>query len=80
MTALHWETTGTGEPVLMITGLGLSGGAWWRTVPVLARSLRVITYDNRGVGRSRARLHDDRRAPFRAGRRSYGRPIDSTER
>ena len=57
MTALHWETTGTGEPVLMITGLGLSGGAWWRTVPVLARSLRVITYDNRGVGRSRARLH-----------------------
>ena len=41
----------------MITGLGLSGGAWWRTVPVLSRSLRVITFDNRGVGRSRARLH-----------------------
>ena len=57
MTALHWETTGSGQPVLMIMGLGLSGGAWWRTVPVLARSLRVITYDNRGVGRSRARLH-----------------------
>ena len=57
MTSLHWESTGTGEPVLMITGLGLSGGAWWRTVPVLSRSLRVITFDNRGVGRSRARLH-----------------------
>jgi 3-oxoadipate enol-lactonase len=56
MTTLHWETTGAGDPVLMIMGLGLSGGAWWRTVPVLSRSLRVITFDNRGVGRSRARF------------------------
>ena len=53
-TQLHWEATGAGEPVLLIMGLGLSGGAWWRTVPVLARQLRVITFDNRGVGRSRA--------------------------
>jgi 3-oxoadipate enol-lactonase len=57
MTALHWESTGAGDPVLMIMGLGLSGGAWWRTVPVLSRSLRVITFDNRGVGRSRSRFH-----------------------
>jgi 3-oxoadipate enol-lactonase len=57
VTALHWESAGAGDPVLMIMGLGLSGGAWWRTVPVLSRSLRVITYDNRGVGRSRARFH-----------------------
>ena len=57
MRPLHWESTGAGDPVLMIMGLGLSGGAWWRTVPVLSRSLRVITFDNRGVGRSRARLH-----------------------
>jgi pimeloyl-ACP methyl ester carboxylesterase len=53
-TRLHWEATGDGEPVLLIMGMGLSGGAWWRTVPVLARRLRVITFDNRGVGRSRA--------------------------
>jgi len=51
---LHWESTGDGDPVLLIMGLGLSGGAWWRTVPVLARRLRVITFDNRGVGRSPA--------------------------
>src|ERR1700731_2712349 len=49
---LHWESTGDGPPVLLIMGLGLSGGAWWRTVPVLARRFRVITFDNRGVGRS----------------------------
>jgi 3-oxoadipate enol-lactonase len=53
-TRLHWETSGRGEPVLLIMGLGLSGGAWWRTVPVLARRLQVITFDNRGVGRSSA--------------------------
>jgi pimeloyl-ACP methyl ester carboxylesterase len=53
-THLHWEATGVGEPVLLIMGLGLGGGAWWRTVPVLARRLRVITFDHRGVGRSRA--------------------------
>ena len=55
--ALYWESTGAGDPVLMIMGLGLSGGAWWRTVPVLSRRLRVITFDNRGVGRSRSLLH-----------------------
>jgi pimeloyl-ACP methyl ester carboxylesterase len=53
-TRLYWESTGEGDPVLLIMGLGLSGGAWWRTVPVLSRRLRVITFDNRGVGRSRA--------------------------
>jgi pimeloyl-ACP methyl ester carboxylesterase len=54
---LHWERTGSGSPVLLIMGLGLSGGAWWRTVPVLARCLEVVTFDNRGVGRSRALFH-----------------------
>ena len=53
-TDLYWASAGHGPPVLLIMGLGLSGGAWWRTVPVLARGLRVITFDNRGVGRSRS--------------------------
>jgi pimeloyl-ACP methyl ester carboxylesterase len=51
-TRIHWESVGDGPPVLLIMGLGLSGGAWWRTVPVLSRSLRVITFDHRGIGRS----------------------------
>jgi pimeloyl-ACP methyl ester carboxylesterase len=51
---LYWESTGSGEPVLLIMGLGMAATAWWRTVPVLARGLRVITFDNRGVGRSTA--------------------------
>jgi pimeloyl-ACP methyl ester carboxylesterase len=52
-TQLYWESTGEGQPVLLVMGLGLSGGAWWRTVDTLSRDFRVITFDNRGVGRSR---------------------------
>src|SRR4051812_47845288 len=49
---LHYESTGEGPAVLLVMGLGLPGDAWWRTVPVLARACRVITFDNRGSGRS----------------------------
>jgi pimeloyl-ACP methyl ester carboxylesterase len=49
---LYWESAGSGEPVLLVMGLGMNATGWWRTVPVLAEGLRVITFDNRGVGRS----------------------------
>jgi pimeloyl-ACP methyl ester carboxylesterase len=51
---LYWESTGTGTPVLLIHGLGLSGGAWWRTVDALSPTMRVITFDHRGIGRSQS--------------------------
>jgi 3-oxoadipate enol-lactonase len=51
-TRLYWESHGDGPPVLLIHGLGLSGGAWWRTVDALSPPLRVVTYDHRGLGRS----------------------------
>jgi 3-oxoadipate enol-lactonase len=49
---LYWKEVGDGPPVLLIGGIGMDTGAWWRTVPVLARDFRVITYDPRGLGRS----------------------------
>jgi 3-oxoadipate enol-lactonase len=49
---LYWESTGSGPAVLLIAGQGMTLDAWWRTVPVLARSFRVLTFDNRDVGRS----------------------------
>ncbi len=49
---LHYESSGSGDAVLLIMGLGMNATGWWRTVPVLAERLRVIAFDNRGVGRS----------------------------
>ena len=53
-TSIYWESTGTHDPVLLVSGLGLSGGTWWRTVATLSKRFRVITYDHRGVGRSQS--------------------------
>lgn len=51
--SVHYESTGAGAPVLLVMGLGMNATGWWRTVPVLAAAgLRVLTFDNRGVGRS----------------------------
>ena len=51
--SLHFESTGAGAPVLLVMGLGMNATGWWRTVPVLAAAgLRVLSFDNRGVGRS----------------------------
>src|SRR4029079_18649747 len=33
-------------------GLGMAATGWWRTIPVLAQRFRVISFDNRGSGRS----------------------------
>jgi 3-oxoadipate enol-lactonase len=51
-TRLYWEQEGSGDPVLLIMGLGMNATGWWRTIPVLAEGYRVLAFDNRGVGRS----------------------------
>jgi pimeloyl-ACP methyl ester carboxylesterase len=49
---LHWESVGQGPAVLLIAGRGMTVEGWWATIPVLARSFRVITFDNRDTGLS----------------------------
>lgn len=49
-TKIYWEEHGTGEPLLLIMGLGGSHKEWRRFVPELSKKYRVITFDNRGTG------------------------------
>lgn len=49
---IYYEVTGDGPPLTMIMGLGCSSRQWKWMVPLLAKSFKVITFDNRGVGRT----------------------------
>ncbi len=49
---IYYEICGSGPPLTLIMGLGCSARQWQWMTPVLAKSFKVITFDNRGVGRS----------------------------
>lgn len=49
---IYHEVYGSGEPILLIMGLGGSMFGWQSQIPTLSQYLRVIAFDNRGSGRS----------------------------
>jgi pimeloyl-ACP methyl ester carboxylesterase len=49
---LSYQLHGTGEPLLLIEGLGYATWMWYRQLPELSRHYQVIAFDNRGVGDS----------------------------
>ena len=49
---IHWETLGTGPPLLMLNGWGASDEHWGGLLPLLAEHNTLILVDNRGVGQS----------------------------
>lgn len=49
---LYYEVHGTGEPLLLVAGLGFGVWSWFRQVPDLSQHFRVIAFDNRGAGLS----------------------------
>jgi pimeloyl-ACP methyl ester carboxylesterase len=49
---IYWNEEGSGDPLLLIMGLGYSSAAWYRTRPNLSHQFRTIAFDNRGVGQS----------------------------
>jgi 3-oxoadipate enol-lactonase len=46
------EESGQGQPLLLIAGLGYASWCWHELAAVLALDFRVISFDNRGAGRS----------------------------
>jgi 3-oxoadipate enol-lactonase len=50
---LHYDLLGAGPPLALIIGYRLHGAAWPEAfVGRLARRFSVLTFDNRGTGRS----------------------------
>jgi len=50
----YYEEAGSGEPVILIAGVGADHAAWIPQVAEYSRLYRVVTIDNRGIGRSDA--------------------------
>lgn len=51
---IAWERHGSGQPLLLIHGLGYARWGWEPVVEPLARSFEVLLFDNRGIGESDA--------------------------
>jgi pimeloyl-ACP methyl ester carboxylesterase len=49
---LNYATSGSGDAILLIQGVGIIGGGWRPQVETLAAWFRTVTFDNRGIGRS----------------------------
>jgi len=51
---LFYVEAGTGDPLILVMGLGADHLAWGLQIPAFAACYRVIALDNRGVGQSDA--------------------------
>lgn len=49
---LYYELSGSGLPVLLIQGIGVTGEGWRPQVDGLAGEFQLLRFDNRGIGRS----------------------------
>jgi len=49
---IYYEVHGSGQPLILINGLGYDLWMWHKMVPGLAEHCQVIVFDNRGVGKS----------------------------
>jgi pimeloyl-ACP methyl ester carboxylesterase len=49
---LYYEVEGGGEPLFLVMGLGMDRAAWALQMPAWSQRFRVVSFDNRDVGRS----------------------------
>ena len=47
---MNYEVSGSGEPMVLITGLGGNISFWHGMVPLLSNRFKVVTFDNRSSG------------------------------
>jgi len=49
---IYYETVGAGEPLVLSHGLGGNHAIWYQQIPVFAANYQIVTWDQRGFGRS----------------------------
>jgi pimeloyl-ACP methyl ester carboxylesterase len=49
---LNYKVEGHGEPLVMIMGFSANRSGWIFQIPFFRRHFKIVTYDNRGVGKS----------------------------
>src|ERR1051325_8265831 len=49
---IYYETTGDGDPLVMIMGLGADSRGWTMQQSAFAEHYQLVLIDNRGVGKS----------------------------
>lgn len=49
---INYAVEGHGKPLVMIMGFGVDQSCWRRQVPTFKKQYNVITFDNRGTGKS----------------------------
>jgi 3-oxoadipate enol-lactonase len=54
-----YDVHGSGEPVLMINGIGADRSGWGLQLPAVTNEFTAITYDNRDVGETGSGLNGD---------------------
>jgi 3-oxoadipate enol-lactonase len=54
---LYYEVHGEGDPLVLVAGYTCDHAFWSGVVPGLAKRFRVVTFDNRAVGRTKDAGH-----------------------
>ncbi|QUI23641.1 alpha/beta hydrolase [Vallitalea pronyensis] len=49
---MYYEIHGSGEPLVLIEGLGYATWMWYKQIERLSQHYKVIVFDNRGVGKT----------------------------
>jgi pimeloyl-ACP methyl ester carboxylesterase len=49
---IYYEIHGSGEPLILISGLGYDHWMWHKMIPGLAKHFQVLAFDNRGTGQT----------------------------
>jgi len=49
---IYYEDAGSGDPVMLVPGLGGGAGLWQQQIGPLSADFRVVAHDHRGCGRS----------------------------